>query len=104
MKVQMKSLMAGPDGVHQPGEVVDVEEKTARELIASGAAIGVAAKPKAEKPVEVAPQPERKEPAPKIVLPQPVIETAAIVPPENAAGPVPVVNPEPTSEEKQVNG
>lgn len=33
MLVKLKSIMAGPDGNHQPGDIVDFDKKLARQLI-----------------------------------------------------------------------
>ncbi len=39
MKVRMRTLMAGEHGVTQPGEIVDVDRKTARALLESKQAV-----------------------------------------------------------------
>ena len=41
MRVKMRSLSAGPDGVFEPGSVVEVSRKEAKELIAGGFATPV---------------------------------------------------------------
>ena len=41
MRVKMRSLSAGPDGIFQPGAVVEVGRKEAKELIAGGFATPV---------------------------------------------------------------
>ncbi len=62
MKVRMKTLMAGPDGVLQPGQVVDLPVEQAETLIAGGFAVAVEVAQKLESPpvaVEGAPEPEK---------------------------------------------
>ncbi len=39
MKVRMRTLMAGERGVTQPGEIVDVDRKTAKALLESKQAV-----------------------------------------------------------------
>ena len=41
MKVKMRSLSAGPNGVFEPGSVVEVSHKEAKELIRGGFATPV---------------------------------------------------------------
>ena len=48
MKVRLKTLMAGPEGVFQPGSVVDLESDHAEALISGGYA------ERMERPVETA--------------------------------------------------
>ncbi len=68
MKVRMLTLMAGPDGILRPDQVVDLPKKKAQALIDGGFAVKVAApKPK-----------PKKQAAP---------EKATAEPPENAAQP-----------------
>jgi hypothetical protein len=53
MKIRLKSLMAGPEGVFAPGSVIEVSPEEARALIAGGHAEPVlrqAAPPKDESP------------------------------------------------------
>jgi hypothetical protein len=53
MKIRLKTLMAGPDGVFPPGSVIEVSPEEARALIAGGYAESVprpAVAPKAEPP------------------------------------------------------
>ena len=38
MKVRLKTVMAGPEGVFQPGSVIDLETDEAEALIAKGRA------------------------------------------------------------------
>jgi len=39
MKIRMLKLAAGPDGIFPAGAVVDVDEKTAKSFVDSGAAV-----------------------------------------------------------------
>jgi hypothetical protein len=48
MKVRLKTLMAGPEGVFQPGSVVDLDAEQAEALVSSGYA------ERLERPVETA--------------------------------------------------
>lgn len=41
MKIQLRTLWAGPDGVHQPGEVINTDRKRAKELLESRQAVPV---------------------------------------------------------------
>ncbi len=50
MKIKMLTLMAGPDGVRQPGRVYDLPPAEAAALIEAGAAEKVEAKPVASAP------------------------------------------------------
>lgn len=52
MKIKLKTLMAGPDGVFQPGDVRDVSREQAIALVAGGYA--EAFEPLHEQPVETA--------------------------------------------------
>lgn len=52
MKVMLKTILAGPDGVLQPGEV-EVLEKTGQALIAAGCAEAISSTPAKGKAVEV---------------------------------------------------
>ena len=36
VKIKMKGLMVGPEGKHQPGDVVEMEDERARGLVARG--------------------------------------------------------------------
>lgn len=51
MRVRLKTLLAGPGGVAQPGTVIDLPQADAVTLLASGSAMAVDA-PKVEQPVE----------------------------------------------------
>lgn len=44
MEVKLLTLMAGPDGVKQPGAILNLPAKQARQMIADGQAIPVPAK------------------------------------------------------------
>jgi len=48
MKVRLKTLMAGPEGVFQPGSVIDIDPDKAGALISAGYAEHL------ERPVETA--------------------------------------------------
>jgi hypothetical protein len=48
MKVKLKTLMAGPEGVFQPGSVIDIDMDEADSLVAAGYAEPV------DRPVEIA--------------------------------------------------
>jgi hypothetical protein len=59
MRVKMLQLAAGPLGVWDPGGVIDLDAKTAAELVAAGAAVAVEepgghAGPPVRKPSEAA--------------------------------------------------
>lgn len=54
MKVRMKTLMAGPDGIVRPGEIADVTSKVGKELLDTGQAESPDKKP----PVEAAADPQ----------------------------------------------
>lgn len=41
MRIQQKTLSAGPDGVFQPGSIREVDEATGRYMIAQGIAVRV---------------------------------------------------------------
>jgi len=66
MKVQMKTLLAGPSGTAHPGQVVDVSEATGQALVQGGFAEEIIPKPPKSAPEEP--------------------ETETLTPPENAAG------------------
>lgn len=51
--MKLRTLLAGPGGYVQPGEVVDMPEPDARRLIATGAAEAVADEPATEPAVRV---------------------------------------------------
>ena len=51
MRVRMKVLAAGPKGVHQPGDVVGVQDETGTAWIKAGYAEAVAEPPRALEPV-----------------------------------------------------
>lgn len=70
MKVKLRTLYCGPRGSFQPGQTVDFDEASAKELIAGGygEAIGSAAPPR-----EVAAE----------------VETATLTPPRTAVHPKP---------------
>lgn len=51
MRVRLKTLLAGPGGVVQPGTVIDLPQADAVALLASGSAVAVDA-PKVEQPKE----------------------------------------------------
>jgi len=69
MKVRLKTLMAGPEGVFLPGSVIEVSSEEARALIAGGFA----------EPAEQPGKPEAADPAP--------FETAAVEPGNRAVRP-----------------
>ncbi|HSH28681.1 MAG TPA: hypothetical protein VK971_02145 [Thiohalobacter sp.] len=71
MKVELKTILAGPDGGGQPGQEVDLEDARARELIKAGYAVEVKANE-----AEQAPPAEDK----------PEVETATSEPEEAAVG------------------
>ncbi len=48
MRIRLKTLMAGPEGVSQPGSVIDIDPDQAARLIAAGHAEPL------ERPVETA--------------------------------------------------
>lgn len=50
MKIQMKTMSAGPDGSFQPGQIVDLPEEKAKAFVAGGYAVDVTPKAKAEAP------------------------------------------------------
>ena len=52
MKVKMLTIMAGPDGSHDAGTVLDVTKARGKELIDGGYAVAVDDKEKAEGEVE----------------------------------------------------
>lgn len=56
MKIRMKTTMAGPGGVAQAGEMVDVPDVTARLLVLAGYAVLVEPEP-SSMPVEEATAP-----------------------------------------------
>ncbi len=71
MKIRLKTLMAGPEGVFLPGSVIEVSPEEARALIAGGYA-------------ETVPRPaaqQKDEP--------PAVETAAVQPGSRAVRPEP---------------
>lgn len=68
MKVKLNSLYCSPRGVFHPGAVIDVSDEEGAQLIAGRYATAFVAS-EASKPAE----------------PAPVIETAAVAAPENAA-------------------
>lgn len=70
MKVKMKTLAAGPEGLYQPGQEVDLPAAQAKALIAGGYA---------EEVVLADVEQQQKEPAER--------ETAAVEPPEKAVVP-----------------
>lgn len=47
MRIQMKTLAAGPNGVRIPGKTYDVAEDEGRGLVDGGAAVALAARPQA---------------------------------------------------------
>jgi len=61
MKVKIKTLLAGPGGIIQPGQIADVDPEQAVALIAGGFAVAVEGMPEPEKPQvvedEAAPKP-----------------------------------------------
>ena len=63
MKIKLGSIMAGPGGVNNPGDVVIVDDSTGRELIKHHGAEEIA-----DAPVKAQPEPE----------------VAAVAPPETA--------------------
>ena len=69
MKIRLKTLMAGPEGVFPPGSVIEVSPEEARTLIAGGFA----------EQVEQLGKPQAAEPAP--------VETAAVEPGSRAMKP-----------------
>jgi hypothetical protein len=69
MKIRLKTLMAGPEGVFPPGSVIEVSPEEARALIAGGYA-------------EAVPRPAAQE---KDELP--AVETAAVQPGSRAVRP-----------------
>ncbi len=69
MKIRLKTLMAGPEGVFPPGSVIEVSSEEARALIAGGYA-------------EPVPNPDAPQ-APEL----PVVETAALEPGSRAVKP-----------------
>lgn len=52
MKVELKTILAGPDGNGQPGDVVDMDPDRAKSMINSGSAVEVSALEKAEEKPE----------------------------------------------------
>jgi hypothetical protein len=72
MKIKMQTLSAGPAGIRQVGQTLDVSEKEARDLIDGHYAVAV----------EV---PAVREAAPVAPAAPDIEETAAVAPPENAA-------------------
>ena len=60
MKVRMRTLAAGPDGVFSPGEVVDLPEREASALVKGGYAESIGETPSAERKV---PEPPENKPA-----------------------------------------
>ena len=69
MKVRLKTLMAGPEGVFLPGSVIEASHEEANALIAGGFA----------EQVEQSCKPEAAEPVP--------VETAAVEPGSRAVRP-----------------
>lgn len=61
MKVRMLTTAASPEGVWAAGQVVDLPEKMAKQLMAGGFAVAVAAEEKQKQAVETAAleQPEK---------------------------------------------
>lgn len=41
MKVKLKYYAAGPEGCSKPGDVIEIDSKTAKELIESGQAVAL---------------------------------------------------------------
>lgn len=74
MKIQMKSMCAGPNGVMAAGQVYDVPDTFAEELISGGYAVRVG-----KAPTVAVETPKAVEQAVT-----PVIETADLPEPENA--------------------
>ncbi len=61
MRIRLKTLMAGPEGVFQPGSVIDIDPDEAGPLVSAGCAELI------ERPVETA----AFEPANRAVRPMP---------------------------------
>lgn len=68
MKIELKTILCGPDGNGSPGDKVDLPEDKARDLIRGGFAVAVKSEP--VKPVEKAAE----------------VETATMEPVETAIG------------------
>lgn len=50
MKIKMKSRYAGPSGCHQPGDVVDMEDRQAKNLVQAGFAEAIDPVPSTPEP------------------------------------------------------
>lgn len=68
MKILMKSLSAGPEGVRSPGKIYEVPDNEAKGLLEGGYAVA------APEPAAQAPKPEEK--APEIVAAEKVLADA----------------------------
>lgn len=71
MRVRLLTLMAGPDGVHEAGTVIDVSIPDGKKLINAGYAVGleapeVAAVMAPERAVEPRPAPKAPSPGPSL--------------------------------------
>jgi len=52
LRIQVQNLMAGPNGVFYPGNIIDVDEKEAKQLIDGGYATKAPDKPASPQPAE----------------------------------------------------
>lgn len=75
MRIRMTALMAGPDGVVFPGQVVDVSPEHAKSLMDGGFAV-VAEKP--QSPQRQAPESTAIDPPEKAVIPKASKAAAAL--------------------------
>lgn len=61
MKVEMKTLQAGPDGIRRAGQIYTVSAETGKQLIAAGAAVMVEDDHKPAPEIERAVEPVEQE-------------------------------------------
>lgn len=70
MKIKMRTLDAGPDGVRRPGEVHDLPTAEAEQLIAGGYAVKVERVEKVQEPVKGKPRTATRTPGRKATKPE----------------------------------
>ena len=68
MKVRLLTLMAGPTGVVEPGQEIEVDGEMAHALIAGGFAVTLGGRPSAPAPT-LAPETTTLAPAERAVMP-----------------------------------
>lgn len=65
MRIKLNTTLAGPQGSHHAGAVIDVEEKQGKELIDGKYAILYVEPPKAKAPAKAKPEAKQEEKKPE---------------------------------------